>query len=56
MFPSNATIAVAVTITAVLAIIDWYLWRAAPVLPHPFKAVEPQGTADREATGFKAVA
>ena len=56
MFPSSATIGLGLAITAVLAIIDWYVWRTAPELPYPLKAVESQNTADREASGFKEVA
>ncbi|HEX3409893.1 MAG TPA: hypothetical protein VHS07_06405 [Candidatus Binataceae bacterium] len=55
MFPSEATIGLGVAITAVLAIIDWFVWRTAPVLPYPLTA-ETQGCADREATDFKEVA
>ncbi len=56
MFPSSATLGAGVAITAGLAIIDWYVWRAAPVLPYPLKATAPEGMADREASGFKEVA
>lgn len=56
MFPSSATIGVGMAITAVLAIIDWYVWRTAPVLPYPLTAVDGQKTAEKDATGFKEVA
>ena len=38
MFPSIETIGLGFAITAVLALIDWYVWRTAPTLPFPLLA------------------
>jgi hypothetical protein len=35
MLPSNATMALALVIAAVLLALDWYLWRTGPVRPYP---------------------
>ena len=43
MFPSTATMALGLAITAALAVVDWYVWRTAPVLPYPRVASAPQG-------------
>jgi hypothetical protein len=56
MFPSIATMALRLVITAALAVIDWYVWRKGPVRPYRGAAADPQGTDDREATAFKEVA
>ena len=56
MFPSIATMALGLAITAALAVVDWYVWRTAPVRPYPRVAAEPLGADDGEATAFREVA
>ena len=56
MFPSSATIALGLAITAALAIIDWFVWRTAPVLPYPLAESRPRSADDDEATVLKEVA
>jgi hypothetical protein len=56
MFPSAATIALGAAITLALATIDWYVWRAAPVLPYPLAASRPQCTIAADGEAFKEVA
>lgn len=56
MLPSTTTMLLGLAITAALAIVDWYVWRAAPTLPYPF---EPTGTRfadDDDAAAFRKVA
>jgi hypothetical protein len=56
MFPSIATIVFGSVITIALAAIDWYVWRAAPVLPYPLAASRPQFTIADDGEAFKEVA
>jgi hypothetical protein len=57
MFPSVATIALAASITFALAVIDWYVWRTAPVMPHPLAASrEHSARAADDGEAFKEVA
>ena len=58
MFPSIATIAFGAAITVTLAVIDWYVWRTAPVLPHPLVVSRQHsaGALDDGAEAFKEVA
>jgi hypothetical protein len=53
--PSLMTLALGFAVTVALAVVDWYVWRTAPVLPYP-KA--PGGTryADEEEAAFRKVA
>jgi hypothetical protein len=54
MFPSIETMVVGVVITTALAVVDWYLWRQAPVPKEPVAAT---GTRYAESdTDFKEVA
>jgi hypothetical protein len=55
MFPSIATMALGLAVTAMLLAIDWYVWRTAPRLPYPLTASRPQQLDDQDA-GFKKVA
>src|SRR5258708_4886442 len=54
MFPSIETMVIGIVITTALAVVDWYLWRVAPVLKYPVAGTGPRYT-EREA-GFKEVA
>ena len=57
MFPSIETIGIGLVITAILAILDWYVWRTAPVLPYPITATEPRRVEEEdEAAAFEKVA
>ena len=58
MFPSIATIACGAAIAVTLAVIDWYVWRTAPVLPHPLVVSRQHsaGALDDGAEAFKEVA
>jgi len=56
MFPSFATMAIGVAITAMLAVVDWYVWRPAPVLAHPLTASDPRFADDKDGAAFKEVA
>jgi hypothetical protein len=56
MFPSIATMALGLVITAALAVVDWYVWRTAPVRSYPGVVADPQDADDTEATAFKEVA
>jgi hypothetical protein len=56
MFPSDATIALGLVITAALAIVDWYVWRSGPILPHPLAKPGPSDAGDDESAGFEEVA
>jgi hypothetical protein len=56
MFPSIATMALGLVITAVLAVVNWYVWRTAPVLPYPLAASGPRYADDDKAPAFKEVA
>ena len=56
MFPSIATMALRLVITAALAVVDWYVWRTAPVMPYPRVVADRQGADDKEAKAFKEVA
>jgi hypothetical protein len=47
MFPSIETIGLGFAITAVLALIDWYVWRTAPTLPYPLPALSTRPYDDR---------
>lgn len=47
MFPSIETIGLGFAITAALALIDWYVWRTAPTLPHPLPARRSRPDTDR---------
>lgn len=47
MFPSIETIGLGVAITAVLALIDWFVWRTAPTLPYPLPARRSRSADDR---------
>jgi hypothetical protein len=40
MFASIATIALGLVIVAALLALNWYIWRARPVLPYPLAALE----------------
>jgi len=56
MFPSNATIGLGLVITAVAAVVDWYVWRVAPVRPYPLAELRHDGDEHDEAAGFDEVA
>ncbi len=56
MFPSIATMALGLVITAVLAVVDWYVWRTGPVLPYPLATSGSRYAGDDEAAAFKEVA
>lgn len=57
MFPSSMAIGLGVVIAAALAIVDWYVWRAAPVLPYPLEDSAPRpGDHDETAADLKEVA
>lgn len=56
MFPSTATMAIGVTITAVLALIDWYVWRIVPTRRDPRILYETLRADDRDGAVFKEVA
>jgi len=56
MFPSFATKAIGVAVTAVLAAADWYVWRTAPVLPYPLAQSDPRLADDKDGAAFKEVA
>jgi hypothetical protein len=47
MFPSIETIGLGFAITAVLALIDWFVWRTAPTLPYPLPARRSRSADDR---------
>jgi hypothetical protein len=47
MFPSIETIGLGFAITAVLALIDWYVWRTAPTLPYPLPALSTRPADER---------
>ncbi len=57
IFPSITTLILGLAITAILGLVDWYLWRTAPVLPYP---LESSGTrppyAENDAVCFQKVA
>ena len=54
MFPSIETVGFGFMIAAVLAILDWYVWRSGPVLPYPL--TDPQHKNEEEPAAFKKVA
>ncbi len=56
MFPSIATIAIGTMIIAALAVIDWFVWRMAPVLPYSLARSGPPSTASDVAADLKKVA
>ena len=56
MFPSSATMAIGIAVTAVLAVVDWYVWRSAPRLPHPRVTSAAHDAAERPPADFKEVA
>ena len=47
MFPSIETIGLGFAITVVLALIDWFVWRTAPMLPYPLPARRSPSADDR---------
>ena len=51
MVASITMIALGLLITAGLAVVDWYVWRTAPVLPYPLEASPGQRAADEEEEG-----
>ena len=51
MVPSTTTIGLGLLITAALAAIDWYVWRTAPVLPHPLEVSPAQRAVDEAEEG-----
>jgi hypothetical protein len=56
MVPSIATIAIGMTILAALAVVDWFVWRMAPVLPYPLARPGPRSAASEAAVALKEVA
>lgn len=56
MFPSFATMAIGVAITAVLAVVDWYVWRVAPVPPNRLTVSDPRAADATNGAAFKEVA
>jgi hypothetical protein len=56
MFPSIETMVIGVVITAVLAVVDWYLWRVAPVSEYPVAATGARYAESDEKADFKEVA
>jgi hypothetical protein len=56
MFPSIETMVIGVVITAVLAVVDWYLWRVASVSKYPAAATGTRYTESDEKADFKEVA
>ncbi len=56
MFPSIETMVIGVVITAVLAVVDWYLWCVAPVSKYPAAATVTRYTERDEKADFKEVA
>ncbi len=46
MFPSTMTMALGLAIATASLWIDWYVWRLAPVLPHPLAASRPRNADD----------
>lgn len=51
MVPSITTIALGLLITAALALVDWYVWRMAPILPYPLEASPAERVADEAEEG-----
>ena len=56
MFPSIATIAIGTMIVAALAVVDWFVWRMAPVLPYPLARSGSPSAASDVAADLKKVA
>ncbi len=56
MFPSFATMAIGVAVTAVLAVVDWYVWRTGPAGRDPRVASEPRLAEDKDGAAFQEVA
>ena len=56
MFPSIETIGLGFAIAAVLALIDWFVWRTAPTLPYPLPARRSRPADDDAAADFQEVA
>jgi hypothetical protein len=48
MFPSTMTMALGLAIATASLWIDWYVWRLAPVLPHPLAASRRHNADDQE--------
>lgn len=55
MTPSMITIVLGFVITAVLGLVDWYVWRTTPAMPYPMAPTGPHFTETEEAA-FKKVA
>jgi hypothetical protein len=51
MVPSITTIALGLLITAALALVDWYVWRMAPILPYPLQASPAERVVDEAEEG-----
>jgi hypothetical protein len=51
MVASITMIALGLLITAALAVVDWYVWRTAPVLPYPLEASPAQRVVDEAEEG-----
>ena len=56
MFPSIETMAIGIVITTALAVVDWYLWRVAPVSKYPVAATGTRSAESEEKVDFKEVA
>ncbi len=56
MFPSIETMVIGVVITAVLAVVDWYLWRLVPVSKNPVAATGTRSAESEKKVDFKEVA
>ena len=55
MFPSIETMVLGAAITIALAVVDWYLWRVAPVSKNPV-ATGTRSAESEEKVDFKEVA
>ncbi len=56
MFPSIETMVLGVVITALLAVVDWYLWRVAPVSKYAVATTGTRYAQSDEKADFKEVA
>ncbi len=56
MVPSITTLVIGLAIAVALAVVDWYVWRTAPVLPYPLAPTGPHFAEEEEAAAFKKVA
>ena len=56
MFPSIETMVLGFVITTALAVVDWYLWRVAPVSKCPVAATGTRDVESEEKSNFKEVA